>query len=469
MKQKLSLLFACSFFTILLLAQKQAFDIATYSLPKGWSKQSSASAVQLSKEDPSGTYCLITLYKSLPAGDDAKKNFDASWESLAKDQLDIKADPEMQPQVTEDGWQVQSGHATFEKDEVKGIALLVSSTGYDKLVNVLILTNTDAYEKDITAFLESIDLKKPAANNTKPNTGNVKPPANTNNSPTSSTPAIKTQFKFNTTNFDDGWNATEQEDWVEVTKGNIKVLLHYPKEGTVFAADPAPLTNAAWNILVAPHYSNLKNYRVAYISDYERGYIATGDLTDSKTGKQVFVTFFRKGNTGWIEIVTPDKNSFINEFKFDPTTVDFNTENATVAPLIKLPGYNRFAIAASDFTGTWKDNFASNTYYTNIYTGTSAGMSTYTSSQTFVFNSNQTYKWDLIMANSYGGTSKFAKADGAGTFKVLNNWQIYFSKMEGKPKTYDAYFSCVKGGRILWMNDTNYKGSGIFTGFTKQQ
>jgi hypothetical protein len=438
-------------------------------MPKGWTKEAKESAIQLTKEDASGAFCLITLYKSLPSDKEAKENFDASWEALVKDMLDIKTDAEMQPQVTENGWDVQSGHAPFEKDGVKGIALLVSSTGYNKLVNVLIMTNTDAFEKDVTAFLESIDLKKPAGSTTtKQNTGTVKPPVN-NNPPEGSTPAVKSQFKFNTTNFDDGWNATEQEDWVEVTRGSIKVLLHYPKEGTIFPADPEPLTNAAWNILVAPHYSNLKNYRTAYISAYERGYIATGDLTDNKTSKQVFVVFFRKGNTGWMEIITPDKNSFINEFKFDPTTVRWDTEDATVAPLLKLPGYNRFAIAASDFTGTWHDHFASNTYYANIYTGASAGMSTYSSSQTFVFGANQTYKWDLVAANSYGGNTKFASAKGAGTFKVLNNWQIYFSQMEGKPKTYDAYFSCTKGGRVLWMNDASYKGSNIFTGFTKEK
>jgi len=39
--------------------------------------------------------------------------------------------------------------------------------------------------------------------------------------------------------------------------------------------------------------------------------------------------------------------------------------------------------------------------------------------------------------------------------------------MEGKPKTFDAYFSCIKGGRILWMNDAKYPGTG-FTGFSKE-
>jgi hypothetical protein len=74
-------------------------------------------------------------------------------------------------------------------------------------------------------------------------------------------PAVNKNFAFNLTNFDDGWTSTVKEDWVEVTKGSIKVLLHYPKEGTIFPADPAPLTNAAWDIFGCTRYSDLKNYK----------------------------------------------------------------------------------------------------------------------------------------------------------------------------------------------------------------
>ena len=41
--------------------------------------------------------------------------------------------------------------------------------------------------------------------------------------------ATNSDFAFTTTNFDDGWTSTAKEDWVEVTKANIKVLIHYPK------------------------------------------------------------------------------------------------------------------------------------------------------------------------------------------------------------------------------------------------
>lgn len=298
------------------------------------------------------------------------------------------------------------------------------------------------------------------------------------------------RFAFSTTNFDDGWTSTVQEDWVEVTKGSIKVLLHYPKEGTIFPADPEPMTNAAWNILVAPRYSNLKNYKTCYVEDYKRPYFGMGYATENKTGNSVFIVLFRRGG-GWIEVVTTDNNSFTREFGFNPETIRWgaiseymggwvvnNSQGNTVKAdpevfdkLENMVGRNKFAVAASDLynTGEWKDFFSSNTFYTNYYTGASAGMSTYSSSKWFVFKAGNNYHWELAAANSYGGQIAVAKAKGDGTYKSLNNWQLYFTEMEGKPKTFDVYFSAIKGGRVLWMNDAQVPGSGIFTGYKKSK
>lgn len=38
----------------------------------------------------------------------------------------------------------------------------------------------------------------------------------------------------------------------------------------------------------------------------------------------------------------------------------------------------------------------------------------------------------------------------------ITNWQVTFSDIEGKPRTYNASFSCVKGSRILWLGETGY-------------
>ena len=63
-----------------------------------------------------------------------------------------------------------------------------------------------------------------------------------------------------------------------------------------------------------------------------------------------------------------------------------------------------------------------------------------------------------------GSLMNVDQAKANGTWKLLGNWQIWCSKIEGKPKTYNAYFSCVKGGRILWLQDIEY---GSFTAYGK--
>lgn len=276
------------------------------------------------------------------------------------------------------------------------------------------------------------------------------------------TPAISTGFKFSTTNFDDGWTATEQSDWVEVTKGNIKVLLHYPKDGTVFPADPEPLTNAAWNILVAPRYSNLKNYRTACITTYNRPYLGMGYLTENATGKEVFVLLFRQGG-GWLEFVTPDKNTFIQHYKFDPETIRWDSETDLLNPLLTMSGYNKFAVAESDFSGKWTSDFTGIQQLYHVYTGNYAGMNVNQSNEEFVFGDGGTYNWKLLVINGMVGSAKFNQVKSSGTLTVPNNWQVYFTKIENGPKTYHAFWSCIKGARLLNLLDAQYPGSGIYT------
>jgi hypothetical protein len=271
---------------------------------------------------------------------------------------------------------------------------------------------------------------------------------------------VPTEYTFTITDFDDGWTSVAKEDWVEVTKGTMKVLIHYPKEGTIIPADPEPHIVNAWNILVAPRYSNIKNFKIApIISDWIRAYFASANLTDS-AGKEVYVALFRKGDTGWIEFVAPDKNAFVTQFGIDINTITYNSDLNTYNPLVKMAGYNKFAVAAADLPGKWSNNFSSNTFYVNIYTGMDAGMSTYASTITYIFGS-KTYDWDLVATNSYGGQTSFVHAASSGSYSVTNNWQIYLSDIEGKPKTYNAYFSCIKGARFLWLEDAEYP-----TGYT---
>jgi len=304
----------------------------------------------------------------------------------------------------------------------------------------------------------------------KPTQQSANPPVQTNSGeviqqPNRPVPAsAPSGFAFSTTNFDDGWTSTVQEDWVEVKRGDIKVLLHYPKEGTVFPADPEPLTNGAWNILVAPRYKNLKNYKTTYISTYNRPYLGMGYATEIATEKNVFIVFFLQ-ERAWIEFITPDKNTFIQQFKFDPETIQWDSESDLMIPLSNMTRYNKFAISSSDLKGKWTSDFTGIQQMYYVYTGQYAGMNMNQSNEEFNFNEGNTYSWKLLVIKGMVGDAKYTEVKSSGKFEVPNNWQVKFSMIETRARTYHAYWSCIKDARILNLLDADYPGSGIYEKF----
>ena len=138
------------------------FDIATFRSPDGWQKEAGQNALQIATADKSdGAYCLITLYKAIPAFGNADENFNASWDTIVKEAVTVNDKAQMIPAANKEDWKALGGFSPFEKNGEKGVAVLVNISGYGKMVNVLILTNTQKYEPAMTAFLESISLKAP--------------------------------------------------------------------------------------------------------------------------------------------------------------------------------------------------------------------------------------------------------------------------------------------------------------------
>ncbi|HTE30901.1 MAG TPA: hypothetical protein VK666_11045, partial [Chryseolinea sp.] len=565
------------------------------------------------------TYCLITLYKAMPATANPKENFDMAWTSLVKEMVKVSAAPEMQAASTENQWETLSGYAPFVKDDNKGVVVLVTSTGFNKMMNLTLLTNTDVYEKEIAAFLESVDLKKPeaTADNNATNTaiigtwgssasdnssfrmkngvmnyirrqytfnadgsysfvskafdplmdkiflgketgtyqvsGNmisINPKksvldawskkdgtddwgkqVNTQDIPlekatyqftrhyfsgiqtwnlvlqadratkrdgpysssdvfknawyygplSANNPQIKLPgsasvikeevqkqpepvsqgFSFSTTNFDDGWTSIVQEDWVQVTRKNIKALIHYPnKKADAYNSVILEGLKNAWNVLVAPRYSSATNMEFRSASGWEAIEFAEANMVERVTGKTVYVVLFKKnfstGSGKYIEFITPDKATFVQEFgSYENAAANFGTGSGW-DKMAAMANYNKFAVAAADLKGKWTSNFTGMTQYVNAYTGASAGADTHASNESFEFGAGNTYKWDLGVASGFVGNIKFQSAKSSGKFSVLNNWQVSFSDIEGKPRTYNVQFTCIKGARVLWIGDTGF-------------
>lgn len=435
-------------------AQKQTFDVSTFTAPKGWKKQATESSVQLTKEDAAkGTYCVISLFKSLPATGSAKENFDLTWASVVKEMVTISTDPEMQPAETENGWETQTGYAPFESDGSKGVVLLVTASAIDKMVNLIILTNTDTYEKDMSAFLESISLKKTVAGTSqinKPNTNPAKPQQ-------TKTTAKADGFAFTTTNFDDGWVSTVQNDWVQVTKGNIIVLVHYPnKQADAYNSVLLDGLKNAWNVLIAHRYSSAANMDFKSFGSWEQMEFAEADMVEKTTGKTVHVVLFKKnfrnGNGKYLEFIAPDKNTFEQEFgTYENASANFGTGPSS-DKMVNMANYNKFAVAVSDLAGKWTSDFSGAIQYVNASTGFDSHMDTHASTENFTIGNNNTYNWDLGVASGAVGNIKFQSRKSSGKLSMNGNWKVNFSNIEGRSRTYDVFFSCIKGLRILWLD-----------------
>lgn len=234
-----------------------------------------------------------------------------------------------------------------------------------------------------------------------------------------------------------------QEDWVQVIKGTIKVLIHYPnKNADAYNSVLMDGLKNAWNILVAPKYSSASNFEFKPITGWQSIEFAEADMVEKTTGNTVHVVLFKmnysNGSGRYLEFITPDKRSFEQEFGA------YHETSSGWEKMENMAFRNKFAIAASDLQGKWTSDFSGAIQYVNAYTGFDAGMDTHASNENFQFWAGNTYKWDLGVASGAVGNIKFQSVKSGGKFSMAGNWKVNFSDIEGKPRTYDAYFSCIK-------------------------
>lgn len=438
-------------------AQQQTYDIITFTSPKGWKKENLENVLSLSTtNNKTKTWAQIGIIKSTVSKGSIDADFGSEWQELIVKQYrqyGVTEQPLGIDTQSVNGWKVCTGLGKFVFNKDTAAVLLTTFSDGTRCASLRMMSNSTNYGTALDEFLASVHLPAPNSSQVK---NDVAPTI------TTSTP-VATGFQFNTTNFDDGWTSVVKEDWVEATKGNLKALLHYPREeDKKYYSQYDEHVSVFWNLLVAPRYTNLRQYQSpGYNHSSEPGLFAAGLLTDKATGKDVWVALFSKGKSGWVEVIAPDKATFVQNFGVDNPDTYFDKWDA----LLNLTRKNYFAVGEKDLVGKWATNFSSSTAYYNVYTGIYAGAGVYGSASSFTFGPSKTYQWQIAVGQSQPGTlMKVDKAKSNGTWKLLNNWQIWFSDLEGKPKTHNAYFSCFKGGRLLWLQDVSYGG---FTAYGK--
>jgi hypothetical protein len=148
-------------------AQEETFDIVSYTIPKGWQKQQVNGGVQLFITDnKTGVYAIAIVTQSMASTGSAESDFNSQWKSLLVNTVNSITGPVKIEPATDEGWEIHSGNGNYVDRGIKGLATLITATGYDKTVAAVIMTNTQQYQNDLLTFINSLELAKMTTNTT---------------------------------------------------------------------------------------------------------------------------------------------------------------------------------------------------------------------------------------------------------------------------------------------------------------
>ena len=265
------------------------------------------------------------------------------------------------------------------------------------------------------------------------------------NTPSAPLPSGPRRFQFTRSEFDDGWVAVEQPDYVQVTRGVITAYLFYRVTMTEEMRPPVTdVIDYFWNRDGRPRFDLQNANRRREESSYPPLEYVEGDVTDRATGRRAFAGMFVSRNNGGalnILVVAPDKGSFYQAF---PKPGD----------LERMMNYNKFAVAPGDLPGYWSESSGAFAQMYYVQSGNYAGMNAASVSAQFWIYPDGTYRSVHKGATGMVGNQKVFQQDYRGAWKVTSNWEMTMTnRFEGKTDTFLMQFEAVKGGRLLHLTD----------------
>lgn len=419
---------------------KESFDLVSFEVPKGWKKATGNGSVNYSithKEQ----YAKLIVYKSIPGTGDLNTDFEKEWNDLVAVPYKTSAAPELTEDNLPNDWKIKSGTSAFSFNGSQSVVILMTAISKGNKISLVFLTNSDTYMGALETIGNSLQFKK-----AKAITGNTI--ATTNNQP-----KISSSYTFNTSNFDDGWISTVQNDYVLVEKNNNSVYLNFsvPYNASQFSGTGIRDAEYYWDNYVTKLFTvKSKQFNdgssMALKPPYMEGY-----ASDKRNGKSCFIGMYLLIVPNAVNVIigtAPDETSFRKLF---PKANDpFGSD------LAAMMRYNKFAIAVNDIIGKWQNGNTQTAHWYYVspagYEGY-AGMTLAATSATFQFNTNGTYISIHNGATGAVGNMNTFQQEYKGTYTV-SNWVISATnRYGGKTDKFDASFIAVRGGRILHINN----------------
>jgi len=435
------------------------FDILSYIPPHSWVRETGNSFISYTKIDmPANQYSRILLYASQCSSGNLEQDFRVEWDELVLPHYHPGDFTQQSVSPFKEGWIAKIGVAPFKySDQNQAVILVTLSNNLIKLSYVFI-SNTTVHQKEFEDFGSSLAFGNSQSGSNQVNqvqnekSSNINPPTAQVNQQTNSTPARNTGFTFTTSNFDDGWSSTIQNDWVLVEKNNARVYLFYaiPYNSDNFTGTGVMDRDYYWDNYVAPQFKiTVKQYNDEgeFVSSLKPKYVE-GRGTDLQTGETRFIAMTLSVSPNSAQITVA---SFPDEVKFRQAFPNANGKFSS--DLTEMSRYNKFAIESNDLLGTWQNGGSQMTQWYDAVTGAYAGATLAASSATFSFNSGGIYSSIHNGATGAVGAMNTFQQEYKGSFSVTN-WSVTATnRYQSKTENFDAHFQAVKGGRLLYLND----------------
>ena len=160
MKKTISLLLLTAIMQIVF-GQTETFDIATYTPPKDFKKESKQGVVNyMSVNSATGGFCVIAMYASTASTGDAQKDFDKDWKELVATPYNADANPKTETESTADGWKVVTGTAPAKVNGFDCYIMLTVVSGFGKSLSIRTSLNDESFIARIDQLFKTMEFDK---------------------------------------------------------------------------------------------------------------------------------------------------------------------------------------------------------------------------------------------------------------------------------------------------------------------
>ncbi|HEX2627795.1 MAG TPA: hypothetical protein VHM26_02245, partial [Chitinophagaceae bacterium] len=157
---------------VMLFAQTEKFDIASFTPPQGWQRVDSNGVLlfQDTKTDNNQLrFCQIYIYPSQTANTNKNKDFENAWNTLVASVTGSKKKPKTTAEKTPDGWTATSGADNMSVKGINYTAMVTSVSGFGRVMNILVNIAGEEYAAAVDNFFRHLEFDKNAISNTNTN------------------------------------------------------------------------------------------------------------------------------------------------------------------------------------------------------------------------------------------------------------------------------------------------------------